>query len=51
MIVYGGRYKNTNILNDVWGLIRHRNGSWEWQRAPISNSSIVPRFQVALVYY
>jgi protein phosphatase len=34
MVIYGGRKKEGNVLNDMWGLRRHRNGSWDWTKAP-----------------
>lgn len=34
MVIFGGRSKNGNFLNDMWGLRRHRNGSWDWTKAP-----------------
>jgi protein phosphatase len=34
MVIYGGRKKDGNVLNDMWGLRRHRNGSWDWTKAP-----------------
>lgn len=34
MVIFGGRKKEGNVLNDMWGLRRHRNGSWDWTKAP-----------------
>ena len=34
MVVFGGRKKNNQNLNDMWGLRRHRNGEWDWMKAP-----------------
>lgn len=34
MIVFGGRDGNDHALNDAWGLRRHRNGTWDWIKAP-----------------
>ena len=34
MVIFGGRKKDGNVLNDMWGLRRHRNGSWDWTKAP-----------------
>lgn len=42
MIVYGGRDNNDHALNDTWGLRRHRNGSWDWIKAP-NNSETQPK--------
>lgn len=30
ILIYGGRTNEKTLLNDVWGLRRHRNGKWEW---------------------
>ncbi len=34
MVVFGGRRKNGQNLNDMWGLRKHRNGVWDWMKAP-----------------
>jgi diadenosine tetraphosphatase ApaH/serine/threonine PP2A family protein phosphatase len=34
MVTYGGRKKDGLVLNDMWGLRRHRNGTWDWTKAP-----------------
>jgi len=34
IVIFGGRATDNNPLNDSWGLRRHRNGSWDWVRAP-----------------
>jgi protein phosphatase len=34
MVTYGGRKKDGIVLNDMWGLRRHRNGTWDWTKAP-----------------
>lgn len=34
MVIYGGRKKDGLVLNDMWGLRKHRNGSWDWSKAP-----------------
>jgi protein phosphatase len=34
MVTFGGRRKEGNLLNDMWGLRRHRNGQWDWTKAP-----------------
>lgn len=35
MVIFGGRKKEGNsFLNDMWGLRRHRIGTWDWTRAP-----------------
>lgn len=30
IITFGGRSDNANALNDVWGLRKHRNNTWDW---------------------
>lgn len=30
ILIFGGRGENREMLNDLWGLRRHRNGDWEW---------------------
>lgn len=30
ILIFGGRGDNKELLNDLWGLRRHRNGNWEW---------------------
>ena len=34
MVTFGGRRKEGNLLNDMWGLRRHRDGRWDWTKAP-----------------
>jgi protein phosphatase len=47
LIVFGGRTDSNIALNDTWGLRKHRDGTWDWVRAPYSNSySPLKRFQV-----
>ena len=48
MVVYGGRKEtkkdqnnserdsNVSALNDIWGLRKHRDGSWDWVTPPKS---------------
>lgn len=50
MVVFGGRRENkkdhngsqrdtsVSALNDVWGLVKHRNGVWDWNTPPLSDS-------------
>lgn len=33
MIVYGGR-KDNKGFHEIWGLRRHRNGTWDWTKPP-----------------
>jgi protein phosphatase len=48
MVIFGGRTSDQSALNDSWGLRRHRNGRWDWVRAPYRNNSELPvhRYQV-----
>jgi protein phosphatase len=47
LIVFGGRSDNNNALNDTWGLRKHRNGTWDWVKAPyVTNYIPFKRFQV-----
>lgn len=52
MIVYGGRGESSNALNDTWGLRKHRNGTWDWLKAPYSNNySPLKRYQHSMAFY
>eukprot|EP00826_Nyctotherus_ovalis_P013351 TRINITY_DN1359_c0_g2_i1.p1 TRINITY_DN1359_c0_g2~~TRINITY_DN1359_c0_g2_i1.p1 ORF type:complete len:624 (+),score=117.54 TRINITY_DN1359_c0_g2_i1:759-2630(+) len=52
MIIFGGRSASQAALNDAWGLRRHRNGSWDWIRAPYKAESAIPmsRYQHSVVF-
>ncbi len=51
-IVFGGRSGDQTALNDIWGLRRHRDGSWDWVRAPHKPGSAIPvgRYQHNVVF-
>ena len=52
IIIHGGRGENGAALNDTWGLRKHRNGSWDWVKAPyFSNYTPIRRFQHSMVFY
>jgi len=55
MILFGGRGIDNNSFNDTWGLRRHRDGSWDWVKAPYKNKNTdylpVGRFQHTLLFY
>mmetsp|Transcript_23081 Transcript_23081/g.41226 ORF Transcript_23081/g.41226 Transcript_23081/m.41226 type:complete len:748 (+) Transcript_23081:1367-3610(+) len=34
MVIFGGRAADQNALNDTWGLRQHRDGRWDWVKAP-----------------
>ena len=33
MVHFGGRRKNGQNSNDMWGLRKHRNEVWDWMKA------------------
>ena len=41
LLLFGGRDSNENPLNDIWGLTRHRDGSWTWNKAPINDNNLI----------
>ena len=52
MIIFGGRDSKEKPLNDIWGLIRHRNGAWSWQKAEVKNDyQMNHRFNHSMVFY
>ena len=52
MIIFGGRDSNENPLNDIWGLIKHRNGNWSWEKAEIKGQNkLQPRYNHSMVFY
>lgn len=42
MVIFGGRTAAKDPAYDTWGLRRHRNGSWDWMRAPYKPTSEAP---------
>lgn len=47
VVVFGGRSSDQNPLNDSWGLRKHRDGSWEWVKAPYKGTRVPSiRYQV-----
>jgi hypothetical protein len=34
MVIFGGRGADGVPMNDTWGLRKHRNGSFDWKKAP-----------------
>lgn len=38
IVIFGGRGVDNNPLGDSWGLVRHRNGCWDWMKAPQKNT-------------
>jgi len=52
MVIYGGRTSDQSALNDTWGLRRHRDGRWDWVRAPYKPSGEQPvaRYQHSALF-
>lgn len=42
MVIFGGRTSDQSALKDTWGLRRHRDGRWDWVKAPYKPSSDEP---------
>jgi protein phosphatase len=42
MVTFGGRSSDQNALKDTWGLRRHRDGRWDWVKAPYKAGSEEP---------
>jgi hypothetical protein len=52
MILYGGRDKNEMPLGDIWGLRKHRDGTWDWiQAAIIQGNTIQARYNHSIEFY
>ena len=52
MIIFGGRDSNEEPLNDIWGLIKHRNGNWSWEKAETKGEyQLTPRYNHSMVFY
>jgi protein phosphatase len=52
ILIFGGRADKSTPLNDLWGLRKHRNGSWEWILAPCSNKvTPLKRYQHSAIFY
>lgn len=46
MVVFGGRTADHSTVSDTWGLRRHRDGRWDWVKAPGKGTEQpTPRFQ------
>lgn len=52
MVIFGGRTADQSALNDTWGLRRHRDGRWDWVRAPYKNPADYPsqRYQHSTIF-
>lgn len=42
MVIFGGRTSDGSALNDTWGFRRHRDGRWDWVKAPYKNIGAKP---------
>ena len=42
MVTFGGRSGDQSALKDTWGLRRHRDGRWDWVKAPYKAGSEEP---------
>ena len=53
VLVYGGRTGHNQALNDLWGLRKHNDGSWDWNLAPqrisTGHNSPTARYQHSMV--
>jgi protein phosphatase len=49
VVIFGGRGHNGVALNDTWGFRKHRDGRFDWVKAPYKNHKPEPsgRYQVA----
>ena len=42
MVLFGGRTADQSALNDTWGLRKHRDGRWDWVKAPYKSNGVTP---------
>ena len=52
MVIFGGRTNDQSALNDTWGLRRHRDGRWDWIKAPYKQNVEEPlaRYQHSTIF-
>jgi len=52
LIVFGGRTTDQSALNDTWGLRKHRDGRWDWLKAPYRPGRVTPlgRYQHSVLF-
>ena len=50
MVCFGGRTADQSALNDAWGLRKHRDGRWDWLRAPYKNDAPIGRYQHSTLF-
>lgn len=41
VVIFGGRGPDQTAKNDTWGLRRHRDGRWDWVKAPYKTGPVV----------
>eukprot|EP01017_Pseudomicrothorax_dubius_P042425 TRINITY_DN6922_c0_g2_i1.p1 TRINITY_DN6922_c0_g2~~TRINITY_DN6922_c0_g2_i1.p1 ORF type:complete len:790 (+),score=105.53 TRINITY_DN6922_c0_g2_i1:1108-3477(+) len=51
LIIFGGRSADQTTLDDTWGLRRHRDGAWDWTRAPYARRGPTGRFQHSAFFF
>lgn len=42
MVIFGGRGGDQSALSDAWGLRQHRDGRWDWVKAPTMSEGDSP---------
>lgn len=51
MVSFGGRTTDQSSLADTWGLRRHRDGRWDWVKAPYKTETTpTPRYQHSTLF-
>lgn len=52
MVIFGGRTTDQSALKDTWGLRRHRDGRWDWVKAPYKPNTEEPlaRYQHSTLF-
>mmetsp|Transcript_29963 Transcript_29963/g.22227 ORF Transcript_29963/g.22227 Transcript_29963/m.22227 type:complete len:134 (+) Transcript_29963:594-995(+) len=52
MVIFGGRTADQSALKDTWGLRRHRDGRWDWVKAPYKPNTEEPvaRYQHTTIF-
>ena len=52
MVIFGGRTGEQGALKDTWGLRRHRDGRWDWIKAPYKAATDEPlaRYQHSTIF-
>ncbi len=51
MVSFGGRTTDQSSLADTWGLRKHRDGRWDWVKAPYKTETTpTPRYQHSTLF-